>query len=241
MFKLGTIGDCYIAVTGIPEPIEDHATVLTAFSFECRDKVREVCYRLDRQGMDTANLDMRFGIHSGDTTAGILRGAKSRFELFGDTINTASRMESTGCPGKIQVSEATAELIRKDKKERWLKMRDEALSVKGKGSLQTYWVEPERTKCRVSFSGVLVDDKLTEDNLQRISMASKAQSLYAPSSPSPTSTDSNLSPPLRQLDEEEEFDGRTPHNTSHQPDHSRNGDKKSTELSTIEIARGDAT
>ena len=230
MFKLGTIGDCYIAVTGIPEPIEDHATVLTAFSFECRDKVREVCYRLDKQGMGTANLNMRFGIHSGHTTAGILRGAKSRFELFGDTINTASRMESTGCPGKIQVSEATAELIRKDKKERWLRMREEAISVKGKGSLQTYWVEPERIKCCVSFSGVLVDgmtrdDKLTEDSLQRISKTFEAQSLYAPAH---TSADSNMSSHLGLCDKEEEFDCSATHSTSSQSDHPRDVDENST-------------
>merc|ERR1712127_456189 len=112
VFKLGTIGDCYIAVTGIPEPIDDHAIVLIQFCFDCRDKVREVCTRLDTEGLCTANLDMRFGIHSGATTAGILRGTKSRFELFGDTINTASRMESTGLGGKIQVSAETAALIR---------------------------------------------------------------------------------------------------------------------------------
>ena len=87
IFKLGTIGDCYIAVTGIPEPVQDHAVLLTQFAFEVRDKCREVCARLESEGLDTARLDMRFGIHSGDTTAGILRGTKSRFELFGDTIN----------------------------------------------------------------------------------------------------------------------------------------------------------
>jgi len=90
VFKLGTIGDCYIAVTGIPDPIEDHAVVLTQFAFDARDAVHRVYASLEKEGLDTAKLDMRFGIHLGDTTAGILRGTKSRFELFGDTINTAS-------------------------------------------------------------------------------------------------------------------------------------------------------
>ncbi|KAL3805981.1 hypothetical protein ACHAW5_006588 [Stephanodiscus triporus] len=155
IFKLGTIGDCYIAVTGIPEPVQDHAVLLTQFTFEARDKVREVCARLESEGLDTAKLDMRFGIHSGDTTAGILRGTKSRFELFGDTINTASRMESTGLPGKIQVSEETAKLIQRDSKSQWLTKRDTMITAKGKGELQTYWAEPSRS---VSFSdGALAD------------------------------------------------------------------------------------
>ncbi|KAL3826798.1 hypothetical protein ACHAXA_000624 [Cyclostephanos tholiformis] len=149
VFKLGTIGDCYIAVTGIPQPVQDHAILLTQFAFDARDKVREVCARLESEGLDTAKLDMRFGIHSGDITAGILRGAKSRFELFGDTINTASRMESTSLSGKIQVSEETAMLIRRGSKSQWLTKRDTLVTAKGKGELQTYWAEPQRS---VSFS-----------------------------------------------------------------------------------------
>ena len=127
---------------------------MTRFAFDARDKVRQVCSQLDSKGLNTAKLDMRFGIHSGSTTAGILRGTKSRFELFGDTINTASRMESTGLGGKIQVSEETALLIRQNKKERWLTKRQNLISAKGKGELQTWWAEPERAGCRVSFSGV---------------------------------------------------------------------------------------
>ena len=166
VFKLGTIGDCYIAVTGIPEPMNDHATVLTQFAFDCRDKVRDVFTRLDCEGLNSSHLDMRFGIHSGDTTAGILRGTKSRFELFGDTINTASRMESTGVGGKIQVSEETAHLLRQDDRSRWLRIRDMKITAKGKGQLQTYWVEPERTSCRVSFSGINGFDIDSTDSIQ---------------------------------------------------------------------------
>jgi class 3 adenylate cyclase len=162
IFKLGTIGDCYIAVTGIPEPVQDHAVLLTQFAFEARDKCREVCARLESEGLDTARLDMRFGIHSGDTTAGILRGTKSRFELFGDTINTASRMESTGLPGKIQVSEETARLIQRDSKSQWLTKRDTTITAKGKGEMQTYWAEPHRL---VSFSDAIpADDQFLNRN-----------------------------------------------------------------------------
>lgn len=159
VFKLGTIGDCYIAVTGIPDPIEDHASVLTQFAFEARDKVRAVCAQLENEGLDTLKLDMRFGIHSGAITAGILRGTKSRFELFGDTINTASRMESTSVGGKIQVSAETAELIRLDRRGQWLVKRDGMITAKGKGLLQTYWVEPNPSGggTRVSFSEEALD------------------------------------------------------------------------------------
>jgi len=95
---------------------------------------------------------MRFGIHSGAITAGILRGTKSRFELFGDTINTASRMESTSVGGKIQVSAETAELIKLDRRGKWLVKRDGMITAKGKGELQTYWAEPNPVGSRVSFS-----------------------------------------------------------------------------------------
>mmetsp|Transcript_15565 Transcript_15565/g.24400 ORF Transcript_15565/g.24400 Transcript_15565/m.24400 type:complete len:299 (+) Transcript_15565:1054-1950(+) len=174
VFKLGTIGDCYIAVTGIPDPAYDHASLLARFAFDARDKVREVCASLDgEEGFEgTAALDMRFGIHSGATVAGILRGTKSRFELFGDTINTASRMESTGVGGRIQVSEETAELIRQDGKGRWLRKREDVVEAKGKGRLQTYWVDPDdgdRVVRRVSFSDrvskfVMEDDLRSDSN-----------------------------------------------------------------------------
>ena len=81
-------------------------------------------------GPDTAELDLRVGIHSGPVTAGVLRGERSRFQLFGDTMNTASRMESNGVPGRIQISEATASLLRNAGKESWFCPRDEKIVVK---------------------------------------------------------------------------------------------------------------
>jgi class 3 adenylate cyclase len=75
-------------------------------------------------------------MHSGPVTAGVLRGEKSRFQLFGDTMNTASRMESTGDAGKIQVSEVTARLLKADGKGYWLTKRQGTIVIKGKGEMQ---------------------------------------------------------------------------------------------------------
>jgi hypothetical protein len=74
-------------------------------------------------------------------TAGVLRGEKSRFQLFGDTVNTAARMESTGIANQIQVSEATRFNFIQAGKQDWLEPREELVKAKGKGMMQTYWVD----------------------------------------------------------------------------------------------------
>ena len=73
--------------------------------------------------------------------AGVLRGEKSRFQLFGDTMNTASRIEETGLKNKIHLSQTTAELLVAAGKSSWVKPRDKAVTAKGKGNLSTFWLE----------------------------------------------------------------------------------------------------
>jgi class 3 adenylate cyclase len=91
VFKVETIGDCYVAATGLPNPQKDHHLRMVRFARRALDKfivlTREMQVTL---GPDTATLGFRIGLHSGPVTAGVLRGEKSRFQLFGDTVNAVS-------------------------------------------------------------------------------------------------------------------------------------------------------
>ena len=105
-----------------------------------------VCQEL---GQDSMDLGLRVGLHSGPVQGGILKGEKKRFQLYGNTVNVTSRMETCGLPGRIHASEETAdELVRLGKKS-WIVPRDDKISAKGVGLVQTFWIEtgdPETSK-----------------------------------------------------------------------------------------------
>ena len=75
-------------------------------------------------GSETTDLKLRCGLHSRHVTAGVLQGLRSRFEIFGDTVNTASCMEITGIPTRIHISQATTDFLIKSGEEIWVKQRD---------------------------------------------------------------------------------------------------------------------
>jgi class 3 adenylate cyclase len=112
IFKVETIGDCYVAVSGLPEPRADHALVMSKFANDIMTVMRKLTRDLETSlGPDTGDLALRIGLHSGPVTAGVLRGERARFQLFGDTMNTAARIEQTGIKNRIQVSQATADCL----------------------------------------------------------------------------------------------------------------------------------
>jgi class 3 adenylate cyclase len=97
VYKIETVGDCYACVTGLPDANEDHALIMTRFAYECLHRIKEILQKLEVSlGPGTTDLAMRFGLHSGPVTAGVLRGEKARFQLFGDTMNTAAQMKALG-------------------------------------------------------------------------------------------------------------------------------------------------
>lgn len=143
---LGYEGDCYVGVGGLPNPSKDHAVACAKFARRILKKMEDLTKRLEvTLGPDTGSMTLRIGIHSGNVTAGVLRGERPRFQLFGDTMNVCSRMEQTGQPARIQLSKVTAELLILGGKESWLQKRKDAVAVKGRGHMETFWLtQPER-------------------------------------------------------------------------------------------------
>jgi class 3 adenylate cyclase len=157
VFKVETVGDCYVAASGFPEKQVDHALRMCRFGMQCVRTFSTVVTDLEtRLGPDTGDLGLRVGIHSGQVVAGVLRGDRARFQLFGDTMNTCARIEGTSESGRIHISEETAELLRKEGKEKWLIKRQDLVDAKGKGLLQTYWLSTAK------FQSGHQDDTMSE-------------------------------------------------------------------------------
>ena len=128
--KIKTIGDCYMAAAGLPVKREDHAVATANMALDMLQIITDSNY-------GNLQMTLRIGINSGPVVAGIIGNKKFIYDLWGDAVNTANRMESHGLPNQIQVSEATYELL---KGKFLLEPRGE-IDVSGKGIMKTFWLK----------------------------------------------------------------------------------------------------
>ena len=126
--KIKTIGDCYMVAAGVPTPRPDHARALAFMALDMLDAMRTA------DQVAHLGLQLRVGINSGPVVAGVIGRKRFLYDLWGDAVNTASRMESHGTPGRIQITRATYELLADEFE---FEPRG-TIAVKGKGEIETW-------------------------------------------------------------------------------------------------------
>lgn len=133
--KIKTIGDCYMVASGVPRPRSDHAQVLAHLALDMREFVNQRTFGEHK-------ISLRIGINSGPVVAGVIGRKKFIYDLWGDAVNTASRMESHGTEGTIQITRATYELIKGD----FVCEPRGMVYVKGKGEMEAWQIYGDREK-----------------------------------------------------------------------------------------------
>jgi adenylate cyclase len=128
--KIKTIGDCYMVAAGVPTPRPDHARALALMALDMLEAMRS------EDSLRHLGLELRVGINSGPVVAGVIGRKRFLYDLWGDAVNTASRMESHGAPGRIQITADTYELLAGEFE---CEPRG-TITVKGKGEIQVWYL-----------------------------------------------------------------------------------------------------
>ncbi|HEX5466024.1 MAG TPA: adenylate/guanylate cyclase domain-containing protein [Candidatus Limnocylindrales bacterium] len=132
--KIKTLGDCYMAAAGIPTPRPDHARTLGLMALDMLAAVRE------QGAVGSLGFELRIGINSGPVVAGVIGRKRFLYDLWGDAVNTAGRMQTEGIPGRVQITRATYELL----KEEFVCEPRGIIAVKGKGEMETWYLLGKR-------------------------------------------------------------------------------------------------
>jgi adenylate cyclase len=128
--KIKTIGDCYMVAAGVPTPRPDHARALALMALDMLEAMRS------HEEVAHLGHELRIGINSGPVVAGVIGRKRFLYDLWGDAVNTASRMESHGTPGRIQITRATYELLADEFE---CELRG-TIEVKGKGEVEAWYL-----------------------------------------------------------------------------------------------------
>jgi guanylate cyclase len=139
--KIKTIGDSYMAAAGVPTPRPDHARALALMALDMLETMH------DNDHIGHLGLELRVGINSGPVVAGIIGRKRFSYDLWGDAVNTASRMESQGTPGRIQITRATYELLGDE----FICELRGSIPVKGKGDVETWYLTGRRATADLSL------------------------------------------------------------------------------------------
>jgi adenylate cyclase len=142
--KVKTVGDCYMAAAGVPNPRPDHASKAALLALDMRDAVAASVVAA------WPGLELRIGMSSGPVVGGVIGTKRFLYDLWGDAVNTASRMESHGTPGEIQITSATYELL----KDEFVCRRRGTILVKGKGQMETWYLVGPRSDDRRTERGI---------------------------------------------------------------------------------------
>lgn len=134
--KIRTIGDNYMVAAGVPIPRDDHALALANMAVDLCDFIRRY------PPYNGQKVNFRIGINSGPVVAGIIGRQKFHYDIWGDTVNTASRMESTGVPGRIQITSSTRQLL----DPYFTIVPRGKISIKGKGEIETWFLEGKQIR-----------------------------------------------------------------------------------------------
>ena len=134
--KIKTLGDCYMAASGIPAPRPDHARCLALMALDMLEAVR------DEGAIGSLGFELRIGINSGPVVAGVIGRKRFLYDLWGDAVNTAGRMQTEGTPGHIQITRATYDLL----KHEFVCEPRGLVPVKGKGDMETWYLVGRRSR-----------------------------------------------------------------------------------------------